>query len=62
MPNLKQLVNKYSLKDVLHADECGLFFGMAPDRTMAREALPGSKMKKTELQFPHVQTQTAAKR
>ena len=46
MPNFKQLVNKHSPKDVFNADECGLFYCMAPDRTIAREASPGRKMAK----------------
>ena len=38
-------------KDVFNADECGLFFSMAPDKTIAAEPLPGCKKAKERITF-----------
>ena len=37
LPRLRELISNYSLKDVFNADECRLFYSMAPDRKIAQE-------------------------
>lgn len=49
MPRLRGIVAEYAKKDVFNADECGLFYRMAPDKTIALERLPGRKKAKERI-------------
>lgn len=49
LPILQQLIARYSPADVYNMDETGLFFSMAPDRTIASRQMGGMKKDKTRL-------------
>ena len=51
MPTIKEKLQSYSLQDIYNMDETGLFYRMAPDRTIARRQIEGSKKDKTRLTF-----------
>jgi hypothetical protein len=46
---LKEVTSRYSPKDIFNMDETGLFYTMAPDRTIARKKAEGIKQDKTRL-------------
>jgi hypothetical protein len=43
---LIDIINNFDLKDVYNIDETGLFFRMAPDRTISQVRIPGKKKNK----------------
>ncbi len=49
MPRIRGRLSKYSLKDIYNMDETGLFYRMAPDRTIAQRQIEGSKKDKSRL-------------
>lgn len=51
MPKLREILASYACEDIFNADECGLFYSMAPDKTIATHALPGRKKVKDRLTF-----------
>ena len=46
---LKELTDGYKLSDIFNMDECGLFYAMAPDRTIAARQLEGTKKDKIRI-------------
>ena len=49
LPLIKEKLRRYDPKDIFNADECGLFFKMAPDKTVSTERLPGRKKTKDRI-------------
>lgn len=49
MPNLQGKISQYEAKDVFNADECGLFYRMAPTQTIALERVQGRKKAKDRI-------------
>lgn len=56
----REVLLLYSLHDCFNADEFGLFYKMAPDRTIGVQRLPGRKRRKRASIFLHVQMQQAS--
>lgn len=48
-PALAELVNQYAPRDVFNFDETGLFYQMAPDKTIATRQIEGSRRSKTRI-------------
>lgn len=44
--DLKQELQKFAPRDIFNADECGLFYKLAPDPTVASQRPPGRKKSK----------------
>lgn len=49
MPELLKKIGQYELRDVFNMDETGLFYCMAPDRTIASRQIAGLKKNKTRM-------------
>jgi hypothetical protein len=49
MDGVRQLCMKYARRDIFNMDETGLFWKMAPNRTLATEALSGGKKSKDRI-------------
>ena len=49
LPDLQETMSRYQLCDVFNMDETGLFYCMAPDRTIAARQLEGMKKDKTRM-------------
>jgi hypothetical protein len=49
LPEIVETVKQYDIKDVFNMDETGLFYRMAPDRTIASQNLSGSKKEKSRI-------------
>jgi len=49
LAEIKRKIAQYELKDVYNMDETGLFYNMAPDRTIASRQIEGSKKEKTRI-------------
>lgn len=49
LPSIQERLKPYELRDIYNADEFGLFYRMAPDKTIAREQLEGRKKDKKRL-------------
>jgi hypothetical protein len=49
LEHIKQRIACYDLNDVYNMDETGLFYNLAPDTTIARRQIEGSKKNKTRL-------------
>jgi hypothetical protein len=49
LPSLRKLIAEYAPKDVYNMDETGLFYRMAPSRTIAQRQIEGSKKDKTRI-------------
>ena len=43
LPGLRQRLANFSEKDIFNADECGVNYNMAPERTVALQRLEGRK-------------------
>lgn len=48
---IRQKIESYALKNVFNCDESGLFYQMAPDRTIAPSAFAGRKSQKARFTF-----------
>lgn len=51
LARIRQKVSQYALKDVFNCDESGLFYQMAPDRTIAPSSFAGRKKQKARFTF-----------
>lgn len=51
LPLIKEKVRQYQPKDIFNCDESGLFYKMAPDKTIAQHRLPGRKKQKDRITF-----------
>lgn len=51
LPRLQHLAARFDPEDVFNADEFGLFYAMAPERTIARAPLPGRKKQMVRLSY-----------
>lgn len=49
MPHLQERIKAYARGDVYNADECGLFYNLAPDRTVALQRPQGRKKAKDRI-------------
>ena len=49
LPVLQQIISNYDPSDVFNMDETGLFYCMAPDRTIAARQIGGMKKDKTRI-------------
>lgn len=49
LPDLKETIARFHPRDVFNMDETGLFYCMAPDRTIAARQLAGMKKEKTRM-------------
>lgn len=49
MPHLKDRISLYDARDVFNADECGLFYKLSPDRTVAQSRPLGRKKMKDRI-------------
>ena len=43
LPNIIKSMEKYDMKDIFNADECGLFYKLAPGTTVTGKGLAGRK-------------------
>lgn len=51
LETIRANISKYPLKDVFNCDESGLFFQMAPDKTIAPSSFSGRKVQKERFTF-----------
>ena len=49
LPDIQNVIEKYDRKDISNANECGLFYKLAPDTTVATKGLPGWKKMKDRI-------------
>ncbi|KAI1000312.1 hypothetical protein K3495_g7883, partial [Podosphaera aphanis] len=49
LPRLQEQLSHFALKDIYNMDETGLFFRMAPDKTIAKRQIEGSKKDKSRI-------------
>lgn len=51
LPRIKNILKNYEPKNIFNADECGLFYKMAPDKAIEKERLYGRKKMKDRITF-----------
>ena len=49
LPRMQKVISGYNPKVVFNCDECGLFYRMAPDRTISKKRVPGRKKAKERI-------------
>jgi hypothetical protein len=49
LKNLRQITSCYKAQDIYNMDETGLYWKATPERTLATQALPGSKAQKSRI-------------
>ena len=55
LPKLRAITDKFVLRDTYNMDETGLFYAMAPDKTIAARQMEGLKKYKTHHYFSGLQ-------
>ena len=51
LPTIRRSLQMYKQEDIFNADEFGHFYALAPEKTIARERLPGRKKEKARLTY-----------